>query len=136
MNEEELQRIRERELELEEREREKRHDLRQLFRDQGDLDDSLMAAWKTATLGLILPGLWILVHAARFAEKNAEGVIAQTVVGIAGLTVMYFFVPIATGFAAHFWFRNSLVSTRTMAAAFTLLSDVIFLGWVVVFIRW
>ena len=113
----------------EERERERRFQLRREFQMQADLLDAVSLARKAAQIGLVPPAIWIL-----WVGSSMDGLFGSfgLVIGCLGLGIVYYFAPIASGFAAHFWFRDCAVSARRTAVALTLLIEATVFGWIVV----
>ncbi len=129
MNDDEARVVRKNIERSEERQREHRFQLRRDFQMQGDLLDAVALARKVAIIGLVPSAIWI-VRAA-----NSTGglfAVAGPVIGIVGLGIVYYFAPVASGLAAHFWFRGSVDTTRRTAIALTLLIEATVFGWIVV----
>ncbi|MDB5345440.1 MAG: hypothetical protein JWP89_3817 [Schlesneria sp.] len=132
MTEVDMQALRDRLDREEERLREERQVLRRDHKYQAALFDSLALSEKVGRLGLIPSVAWLTYALCTSSMTTAADIL---VFGTISAGFVYYGAPYAGSFAAHFWFRDSNMSTPLVAAAFTLLVETAYLGWVIILTR-
>ena len=107
---------------------EERQALRRDYRNQALLFDSFALSHRVNQLALV-PSLAWLTNAVFVSSPFSAADIL--VFGGISMGLIYYAAPYLSSVAAYFWFRDSNVSPRFVAAAFTLLVDAAYLGWAI-----
>lgn len=132
MNEDQMRRIRERQEQLDELQRERRQELRHEIHRGADLDEAFSTAWNVVLPGMIPSVLWILWTAFGTLTHQPFAFVGCLCLGTVGLGLFVIPAALASGWLAHWWFRDSGISTRRMATVLALLADAVLFGWVLV----
>ena len=137
MTENETDRIQELKLRISQWDAEHEHEIQQLRDANQGLKDTLALSQRVALIGSIPSIFWILcwMEVSSLYELSLFQVVQSS-----GALLIFFVVLAgaarASGLAAHWWFRRSIVNERQATVFIALLADAILFGWVLVLIRW
>ena len=116
---------------------EREHEIQQQREAHQGLSKTLSLSLRVAALGSIPSVVWILCWAV--VTSASEPILNQVVQSFGALVIFGAILAgtaRASGLAAHWWFRGSVVHERLAAVVIGLLAAAILFGWVVVLIRW
>lgn len=130
-------RIRELERRISEWDAEHRHEIRHTRNAIDDLNKTLKLSLSAAFLGSIPTFVWIICWiAAMHSTESIRSLIMPMMMAVAVFVVVVGGVARASGLAAFWWFRGSLIHERLAATIISLAAAFMIFGWVIYSIRW
>ena len=116
---------------------EHQHEMQLKLDDQQNLKVTLALAFHVAVVSSIPSAIWIVCWAVVTSVNTPTLVqIAYSIGALVIFGVILAGAARASGLAAHWWFRRSLIHERLAATVCSLLAAALLFGWVMVFAKW